>query len=321
MACLVGTDEAGYGPNLGPLVITATAWRVPGATFDTDLYELLGGAVSAEPVADGETRRVRIADSKILFRPGGGLGALERGVLSALRVTGAAPRCWRDVLGTLDPQSGGELDAEPWYADYEAAVPQDVAPEQMEQLAASLRKGLDDAGAALLAVRSIIVFPRRLNDLVDRCGGKGAVLSLLTVSLVRQLVLSAGDDCVLVHCDKHGGRNKYGPVLQEAFPEHWVQVLRESRDMSLYRWGPPARRVQMRFVAQGERYLPSALASMASKYARELAMQAFNDFWRRRIPGLKPTAGYPLDARRFRSEIRFAFAELGVGERTLWRNR
>jgi hypothetical protein len=30
MALLIGMDEAGYGPNLGPLVISATAWEVPG---------------------------------------------------------------------------------------------------------------------------------------------------------------------------------------------------------------------------------------------------------------------------------------------------
>src|SRR3954449_11018765 len=29
MGILIGMDEAGYGPHLGPLVIAATAWHVP----------------------------------------------------------------------------------------------------------------------------------------------------------------------------------------------------------------------------------------------------------------------------------------------------
>ena len=29
MSYLIGTDEAGYGPNLGPLVISASVWHVP----------------------------------------------------------------------------------------------------------------------------------------------------------------------------------------------------------------------------------------------------------------------------------------------------
>jgi hypothetical protein len=52
-----------------------------------------------------------------------------------------------------------------------------------------------------------------------------------------------------------------------------------------------------------------------------LAMRALNDFWCRRLPRLKPTAGYPLDARRFRTEIAPALAELQIEDRILWRIR
>ena len=52
---LIGVDEAGYGPNLGPLVVAATAWRVHACGVDPrsiDLYELLIAAVSREPDRD-----------------------------------------------------------------------------------------------------------------------------------------------------------------------------------------------------------------------------------------------------------------------------
>jgi hypothetical protein len=51
---------------------------------------------------------------------------------------------------------------------------------------------------------------------------------------------------------------------------------------------------------------------MAAKYLRELAMKAFNQFWQQHVPGLKPTAGYPVDARRFRAEIDAARAALKI---------
>ena len=40
-----------------------------------------------------------------------------------------------------------------------------------------------------------------------------------------------------------------------------------------------------------------ALASIVSKTVRELWMDVFNAYWRRRVPGLRPTAGYPTGRR------------------------
>jgi len=41
-------------------------------------------------------------------------------------------------------------------------------------------------------------------------------------------------------------------------------------------------------------------------------MGEFNRFWQGRVPGLKPTAGYPSDAKRFYDAIRPAAQRLGV---------
>jgi hypothetical protein len=79
--------------------------------------------------------------------------------------------------------------------------------------------------------------------------------------------------------------------------------------------------VEVRFHTKAESHLPAALASMASKYLRELAMEALNGFWCRRVDGLHRTAGYPLDAKRFKAEIAAVQAELGIEDRRLWRMR
>ena len=120
-------------------------------------------------------------------------------------------------------------------------------------------------------------------------------------------------------CDKHGGRNRYGALLQEHFPDDFIEVRGEGPRQSVYQFGSAGRRVEVSFRVGAEACLPAALASMASKYLRELSMLAVNDFWRRRVPKLRPTAGYPTDAKRFRNEIAEAVRTLEIPERVLWR--
>ena len=68
---ILGTDEAGYGPNLGPLVVSLTTWETDGG----DLSPLF------EPL---EKAGIVIGDSKKLYH-GGSLVNLETGVLVPLR--------------------------------------------------------------------------------------------------------------------------------------------------------------------------------------------------------------------------------------------
>ena len=64
-----------------------------------------------------------------------------------------------------------------------------------------------------------------------------------------------------------------------------------------------------------------ALASMISKYLREVLMMEFNAFWMSQLPDLKPTAGYPVDARRFFDQIKPLADSLGLEPMQLWRNK
>lgn len=320
MALLIGTDEAGYGPNLGPLVISATAWRVAEDDLRRDLYETLGECVCAE-TANRRDPRIAIADSKKLYQPGGGLASFERGVLAALRMLDLAPLRWREIWAALDPTCAQDVEKTPWHAGYDADLPCAITPAALAEAAATLAAGLHQAGVTLAAARSLVVFPEAFNDLLDRHESKGALLSHGALGLVRELLALSDDEPALVVCDKHGGRNRYAPLLQHFFPDPLVETHQESRATSIYRWGPESRRVEVRFVTQGESFLPSALASMISKYLRELAMAAFNEFWRRRLPELRPTAGYPVDARRFQAEIAPVQLKLGITDRQLWRNR
>src|SRR5262249_46850027 len=116
--------------------------------------------------------------------------------------------------------------------------------------------------------------------------------------------------------DKHGGRNFYGPMLQERLSDANVFAIEESNLRSVYRVLGLDRDVRLTFEPRADSsHLCVALASMVSKYVRELLMVEFNRFWQRHIPELKPTAGYPGDSRRFFKSIRNVARELGIAER------
>lgn len=317
MTCFLGLDEAGYGPNLGPLVISGTAWRVERLPRTLDLYRPLARVVAPAHAADDE--RIAIADSKQLYKPGGGLRLLERGLLPALGLLGHAPRAWDQVWGLLGADPGGQLERFPWHVDYRLPLPLELSLEEIDALTVRLGQGLAAAGVRLAAIRARAVFPDEFNALVARLGTKGAALSSLTLELLGDLLQIAAGEPVVAVCDKHGGRNRYGHLLQQRFPTRLVEVHGEGRQNSLYRWGPEEARVEVRFQPRAERYLPVALASMVCKYLRELAMRAFNHWWCSRVDNLRPTAGYATDAKRFKREIAAVQTRLGIDDALVWR--
>ena len=51
-------------------------------------------------------------------------------------------------------------------------------------------------------------------------------------------------------------------------------------------------------------------------------MDALNEFWRQAVDGpLKPTAGYPVDALRFRDDVQETREKLGISDALFWRKK
>ena len=254
MAFLIGTDEAGYGPNLGPLVVSASLWHVPGASDCVDLYQCLSDTVCAGLADSVHKGHLALADSKVLYTAGCGLGRLELGVLAAMSVIDTCPRTWRELWTLLHPDGVPDRDRLPWHRNYDASLPVATECQQLKQAADRLREGLRRAGVSLCWLQATVVQPQRLNQLMDQLGSKGAALSLVTLQLVNRLLCRASDAPVWVVCDKHGGRNRYGPLLQQHFPDYLIEVHHESRQQSVYRTGPRQRRVEFRFCVRGEQF-------------------------------------------------------------------
>ncbi len=314
---LIGTDEAGYGPNLGPLVVTATAWELPMELEPAGLWREFHKVLTDHP--ERGDSRLFVADSKAVFSSGKSLEDLEVPVLAFLQTLGHNTASM-DVLGTslagarfVDGYRG-----EIWNSTPGLTLPRDSSGDHVGEWSETLTVEMQRLQIRLLAARSRILFPKEFNQRTAAAGSKGVVNSEATLELVRSLSDEFCDHrSVFVVCDKHGGRNRYDELISAAFDDQFVFRLEESRESSRYRMG----RAEFCFRTHAEELLPVALSSMISKYVREILMHQFNAFWVERIPGLKPTQGYPVDAKRFHDAIAGAVQQLGVPDEVLWRSR
>ncbi len=319
MVYVLGTDEAGYGPNLGPLCIAASAWEMPDDAPDDGLYDRLAAVVCAEPGKGCE--RLAIADSKALYKSGSSLELLERGVLTALACLDRLPRKWRTIWRALDAEALAQIDDAPWHEEFDEELPLHCVAEELRAKALGVLDGCLLAEVKIVELQAAALFPVAFNAAVHDCDNKAEVLSLTTLRLARRVIEGLPPGRAIVFCDKHGGRNRYAALLQHVFPDELVIAKIEGAALGVYHVRHAGRAIEFRFQPKGERHLPTALASMTAKYLRELAMRPFNTFWQRHVPDLKATAGYNTDAIRFFKDIRAARKRLKIADGLMWRER
>jgi ribonuclease HII len=314
---IVGIDEAGYAPVLGPLVVTATAFSAPDGACD--LYKLLGPAV-APPASSAPEGAVVVGDSKVVYRSGKGLDALERGVLPFARL--AHGECATDLALCRKLDAALDLDGLAWYAGIPQPLPADCQSADIDGCASRIERLATQRGVRFEMMRSRVVTARDLNAMLGRGMNKAEALADTVAGLLREAVPPCADGAeVLV--DRLGGRKFYAPLLERAFEGASIGVECELAEESRYRVTlASGARVAVAFAVRAEgKCLAVALASMTGKYVRELLMRRLNRFFRDRCRGLSPTAGYPVDGARFLMETSAVRARLGIADGDLVRSR
>jgi hypothetical protein len=272
--------------------------------------------------AGGDAGRLWVDDSKAIYRAGRGRDRLEAASLAALAASGrGVPRTVGGLLAALAAGTLAEAELEPWLDAGGRDWPFPATEGLIERMPG--RHPLAGAPWRIVDVRSVVVGPARFNADLARADSKARVHFAAFARLLAALWDRAGDDGATHVCsDKHGGRHFYLEPLVEAFPDAWIDRGPEGPALSRYTLRGAGRRLDLSLVPRadaGDGLV--ALASIVSKTVRELWMDVFNAHWTSRIPGLRPTAGYPTDAARFRAAIEPDCRARGLEPCLWWRAR
>lgn len=319
MSVLVGIDEAGFGPILGPLVVSSSALSLPRQLLKSDLWQVLSKSVAIR--RRGLAGRLLVADSKKVYSRAVGIGDLERTVLAFLRCLGAEPATLGELLMLLCPSCLPRLADYPWH---EGADGYSLSACTADGRIASsvLADDLSANGMSVLELKSCCFDVAYYNKLISDVKNKASVLFTAAAELIQRAFDSFGGDDLQVIVDRQGGRVRYRKVLRRMFPELELTILGESAASSSYQLCGNGKRMRLHFVvAADERFLPVSLASMVCKYLRELLMDSMNRYFARFSADLRPTAGYWTDGLRFIKEVKTKLPHLRLDDNQFIRSR
>ncbi|MCY3021255.1 MAG: hypothetical protein NTW87_19750 [Planctomycetota bacterium] len=340
---LIGIDEAGYGPKLGPLCHGYCALRCPDEPRGAppDLWAMLHPAVMRHPASPGS---VTVDDSKKIYAGAGGrdsrsrgsgLDLLARGVSAFLCGMGVSP------MSAPPPHSAAlydhllpdhdrrRLEEDPWgrHATPPPAprrgrreAPAEGSPGGPASVHA-VRDALQTRRVRVLALGARALSARHFNAAVQSGRNKAEVSwGVIAEQLRGLLALAEAGESIHAVVDRQGGRKFYAGNVGPLFPGAMAWVEAETPRASVYRIEAADRVARIAFVVNAEsEALPVALSSMTAKLVRELCMQRFNAFFRSHLPALAPTAGYPGDAVRFLNETRSLRQALAIPDDALIR--
>ncbi len=314
---IAGIDEAGLGPKLGPLVVSATVFRVDDSVADTtSLWDVYSHTTTRE--RNRKDPRLLVTDSKIAYS-GKNINPLKNTVLNFTATLHRSPVISNihDLLQLLCAENEVcEIMQSPWFKNLKHTISNS---ESIQLNTDHIQHLADTTSAEILQLRSSIQTAAMLNNLFMQNLNKSEVLLQQSGKHIRHIIDTFPDEPLRIVVDKQGGKTYYAAYLMDLLAGKWIEPIHESANSSLYKIGTDQ---YIEFIPKADqREFTVALASMFSKFLRELLMDEFNHFFISKNPTLKPTAGYPEDARRFIDELTEFLDHAKIASHNIWRER
>ncbi|MCE5341867.1 MAG: hypothetical protein LLF92_12200 [Planctomycetaceae bacterium] len=297
----VGIDEAGLGPILGPLVVSAAAFSIPPEKADSNMWQLLPESVSSSKKK--LAGRILVCDSKKAYTPASGIGFLEKTILTFLKCRSQTPATVAELMEMLAPDSKQRIITSPFYKNIDSQKIE-LNPDVVSICASMLKKDLQKNGINLTYLKSFCLGAGCYNELIEKIRNKSSVVFHFVCRLISEVLKTGHRDYHFV-IDRQGGRMRYAPHLRTMFSDMDLKILTEEENISSYQLISPNKNIRMDFAVKADDdFLPVCLASMACKYLREQLMIAHNNYFIEKCAELKPTAGYWTDGHRFLNDLK-----------------
>ena len=322
---ILGIDEAGLGPILGPLTVGYAAIGLPtpitpAGVLGLDLWEKLDLGRDATE----RKKRPVVCDSKKLYSTAKGVRALEEEVLAWASLAGGDVADFAKFRHNFCPLAREKPDAYDWYTAPPQPFPLEAGAERAALRGQAIGRSLEQAGVTLQAFGVNPILEGELNRLIARTGNKARAEFDAIARIIGPMWEKYRSLAVV--CDRQGGRTRYGRSLAGEFPEAQIETFVEQKEISTYELTIPevegCPRMFIAFMEKGENtQLPIALASMGAKYLRELMMHQFNQWFHTYDADIKPTAGYYQDGKRWLQDTIEVRRKIGVPDERIVRKR
>jgi len=301
MFLVAGIDEVGYGPLLGPLVVSSSIFLVE-ENPECNMWARLQKSVGKQKKGLGN--RVLVTDSKKAYNRQSGLNHLERTVKAFLNQLHLTSTPFSSILPVISDDLIKQIEKYPWYT----SLYDDCLPEINQNVSNVLTENMKQEGVEFVDFRCLCIDVLQFNKIVKFTGNKATVVTTCVTNLIRQIIALAvfcAAKKIIIYCDRLGGRKFYDEMLDTLPNFKITEFVEESSKLSRYQLDSGTREIDIQFeVGADDKHLPVALASMVGKFVREKVMQHMNEYFIKLQPGLKSTAGYWVDGHRFLKDLK-----------------